>query len=109
VSSRPERSGDKVYVNGVLLFDIFDELGGVTDTQAGFTFTGRNGYLRIDAGAGESITTVQITSGNTDGFAIDHMAFRTERDASTVPEPASLALAAVALVSMALVRRRSGG
>ena len=28
-----ERSGDKVYVNGVLLFDIFDELGGVTEDR----------------------------------------------------------------------------
>ena len=42
-----------------------------------FTVGGvRNGYLRIDAGAGERILSVRIDNQSGDGFAIDHLAFR---------------------------------
>lgn len=80
-----------LFVNGTQIADITTVLGG-----AG----GRNGYIRIDANAGDVINSVEIRNAFGDGYAIDRLAFQ------PVPEPASLTLLSVGLGGLLLRRRR---
>ena len=63
-------------------------------------FGGRNGYLRIDAGSGESILSVTVGSVLGDGYSIDHLAF----EPSTVPEPSTAVLLFIGLAGIAMGR-----
>ncbi len=70
----------------------------------------RNGYLRIDAGLGETIFGVRLDnqSGNQDGLLYDHLAFSpvTRPGTGEVPEPATLLLFSAGLGVLALAKLR---
>lgn len=64
----------------------------------------RYAYIRIDAAPGSEITTLRLANGRSnfyDGFVIDHVAF------SPVPEPSTLALAALGIVALGIAARRT--
>ena len=62
----------------------------------------RNGYLKVDAEAGEVINSVTILTENLDGMAFDRLAI--SRSSVSVPEPSSLFLFSSAM--FLLLRRR---
>ena len=75
-----------------------------TSALPGWSTTGdRNGYLKITAGAGETLQTVEfrqkVVAGGIEEIIFDHLVVR------PVPEPAGLPLVAV---GMFLLRRRRG-
>lgn len=93
------------------------------DLGSGFSFfqnsstflpggSGRNGYLRFDAGPGEIIYGIKLDNqaGNLDGIVYDHLAFQPVASTSTsVPDAASsAALLGIGLLVLAEFRRRIG-
>ena len=102
--------GNRLLVNGVeLIGDLLGLLGAENEFQAAtegpFSFNSRNGYLRIDATAGDVIHSITFDNNAGDGFAVDHLAFMPVP--STVPVPGSLVLLGSALVALRTVRRRA--
>ncbi len=91
-------AADSLYVNGVLFnSNLLASLGSDTETQAGLTFSSRNGYLRLDATGGDTIASFGLSNAGTgDGFAIDHLAF----SSVAVAEPGTLAVLATGLVGL---------
>ena len=65
----------------------------------------RNGYIRIDAGPGETIFSLTVANNGGDGIAFDHLAF----NPAPIPEPGAwaLMLGGIGLVGYA-ARRRHG-
>lgn len=102
-----DHANNSLLVNGtVVVPDLLGLLGAQTETQfvteGPFTFNTRHGYLRIDASNGDLIHSITLDNFSGDGFAVDHLAFRSAVTTSPVPEPGSTALFVVGLTSLAL-------
>lgn len=98
-----EQDGDRILVNGVeIISNLFTTMGNGTDSSQAFPFASRNGYIRIDATGGDTITSIRLANNLGDGFAIDHLAFNTV----AVPEPGALGLLGLGLTLFAARRRR---
>lgn len=73
--------------------------------------SGRNAYIRVDAGAGETITSfaLQTTTTNyndVESLFFSHLAFKEDPNIGVVPEGNSLALLCLGLVSILFAIRR---
>lgn len=98
-----EQNGDSLLVNGVeLISDLYLTMGNGTDDSQAFHFASRNGYIRIDATGGDTITSIRLANNLGDGFAIDHLAFNTV----AAPEPTALGVLGLGLTLLAARRRR---
>ena len=101
-----------VFVNGI-------EVISVLDNEINFTsgVNLRNGYLRIDAGPGETIfsvafevrlngTQTPVGGASSDGLIFDHLAFRAIPANGAVPEPITAALGLMGLGVLGMATRR---
>lgn len=98
-----EQHGNRLLVNGTeIISDLFTAMGNGTDSSQAFPFASRNGYIRIDATGGDTISSIRLANNLGDGFAIDHLAFNTV----AAPEPGALGLLGFGLTLLAARRRR---
>ena len=98
-----EQNGNRLLVNGVeIISNLFTTMGNGTDSSQAFPFASRNGYIRIDATGGDTITSIRLANNLGDGFVVDHLAF----NIVATPEPGALGLLGLGLTLLAARRRR---